>query len=184
MGKTYDLDLDTFEYEEDVELGTIQMEQVENSNKVIVELFPNNQSKESFENAEFSQVYDLFELAPCCLKAYDNINHPLPVGTTKEQRDEVNRAILRGVESMLETTLNLYDLRELPVYPVIETIRRNYLITEIMSFITYRATEPIDIEDIVALKTGHLANTLKLIDTINETDEVRTQHVIEYLKRK
>ena len=29
MGKTYDLDLNTFEYEEDVELGTIQMEQVE-----------------------------------------------------------------------------------------------------------------------------------------------------------
>ena len=50
---------------------------VSKQNKVIVELFPNNQSKESFESAEFSQVYDLFELAPCCLKAYDNINHDI-----------------------------------------------------------------------------------------------------------
>jgi hypothetical protein len=178
------LELDTFEYEEDLSIGTLQMEQVENGTKIIVELFPENQSKESFEDAEFSQVYDLLELAPCCIYAYENINHPVPEGTTEEQKEEVARAILRGVESMLETTLNLQDLKDLPVYPIIESLKRNHLISEIMYFVTYQATEPIDIEDFAGLSVGHLQNAYKLIDTINETDEERTQHLITYLKGK
>lgn len=179
-----DLELGTFEYEEDTSLGTIQMEQVENGTKIIVELFPENQSKESFESAEFSQVYDLLELAPCCKSGNYNINFPFPSGTTEEQKDEIGRVIIRGVESMLETTLNLRDLTEIPEYPILESLTRNHLITEIMYFVTYRATEPIDIEDFAGLPIGQLQNTWRLIDTINESDEERTKHVIQYLSTK
>ena len=118
-----DLELGTFEYEEDTSLGTIQIEQVENGTKIIVELFPENQSKESFESAEFSQVYDLLELAPCCKSGNYNINFPFPSGTTEEQKDEIGRVIIRGVESMLETVLNLRDLTEIPEYPILESLR-------------------------------------------------------------
>lgn len=176
------LELNTFEYEEDTSLGTIQIEQVENGTGIIVELFPENQSKESFESAEFSQVYNILELAPCCKSGNYNFNFPFPTGTTKEQKEEVGRAIIRGVESMLETTLNLSDLKDLPVYAIIESLRRNYLINEIMYFVTYQATEPIDIENFAGLSVEHLQNIYKLIDTINETNEERTEHTLTYLK--
>ena len=178
------LELGTFEYEEDTSIGTIQIEQVENGTGIIVELFPENQSKESFESAEFSQVYDILELAPCCKNGNYNFNFPFPTGTTEEQKEEVGRAIVRGVESMLETTLNLYDLKDLPVYPIIESLKRNHLINEIMYFVTYQATEPIDIEDFAGLPIGHLQNAYRLIDTINETNEERTQHLKLYVESK
>jgi hypothetical protein len=38
------LELNTFEYEEDTSIGTLQIEQVENGTGIIVELFPENQS--------------------------------------------------------------------------------------------------------------------------------------------
>ena len=176
------LELNTFEYEEDTSLGTIQIEQVENGTGIIVELFPENQSKESFESAEFSQIYNILELATCCKSGNYNFNFPFPTGTTKEQKEEVGRAILRGVESMLETTLNLCDLKDLPVYTIIESLRKNYLINEIMYFVTYQATESIDIEDFAGLSVEHLQNAYRLIDTINETNEERTEHLMIYLK--
>jgi hypothetical protein len=85
---------------------------------------------------------------------------------------------------MLETTLNLYDLKDLPVYPIIESLKRNYLINEIMYFVTYQATEPIDIEDFAGLSVGHLQNAYRLIDTINETNEERTKHLKLYVESK
>ena len=179
-----DLELDTFEYEEDTSIGTIQIEQVENGTKIIVELFPENQSKESFESAEFSKVYDIIDLAPCCIYGYDNLNFPYPVGTTEDQKGEVIRAILRGVESMLETMLNLRDFTEHPAYSTLEKIRRTYLETEISSFITYRATEEINADKLEGLKIGYLENAFRLIDTINETDEQRTEHLKVYLESK
>ena len=178
------LELDTFEYEEDTSIGTIQIEQVENGTGIIVELFPENQSKESFESAEFSQVYNILELAPCCIYGYDNLNFPYPTGTTEEEKGEVVRAILRGVESMLETILNLQDLKDLPVYPIIERIRKEYILGEIQSFIEYRATEPINTSILEKLEIGHLNNAFRLIDTINETDEERTKHLKLYVESK
>ena len=93
---------------------------------------------------------------------------------------------------MLETVLNLQDFKDtrvhtnnkdVPIYPILASLRGDYLIAEILSFIKYRATQDIDISK-VSDDIPVLENTFRLIDTINETDEVRTQHVIEYLKRK
>ena len=177
------LELNTFEYEEDTSLGTLQIEQVENGTKIIVELFPENQSKESFESAEFSQVYDILDLAPCCIYGYDNLNFPYPVGTTEDQKGEVIRAILRGVESMLETTLNLYDFEGQEIYPTLERIRKEYLLKEINSFLKYRAKEYTKIEITLSEETdiGKLENLFRIIDTINETDQTRTQNILKYM---
>lgn len=186
-----DLELDTFSYEEDTTNGTVQMEQVENGTKVIVEYFPTNQSKESFESAEFSQVYDLLELSIC--RSDNNINHPVPEGTTEEEKIEITKAILDGTDVMLETILNLEDFKDveiqstrgtIPIYPILKSLREDYLLNNIMYFITYRATEYIDIEDVAKYDTGTLENIFKLTDTINETDEQRTQNIKKYLASK
>ena len=185
MSNTYDLELGTFEYEEDISIGTVQIEQVENGTKIIVELFPNNQSKESFESAEFSKVYDILELAP--YSTFNLSQFPVPEGTTEEELDELSGAVHRGVDSMLETILNLQDFKnvqvhahgqDIPIYPILSSLRGDYLLSEILSFAKYRATEPIDIQK-ASETIGKLENTYRLIDTINETDEIRTKNILK-----
>jgi hypothetical protein len=182
------LELDTFEYEEDTSIGTIQIEQVENSTKIMVEFFPIDQSKESFESAEFCKVYDILELAP--YHDYNLRNFPLPEGTTEDQLNEVSLAIFNGVDNLLETILNIQDFKDVqvhvhgkdvPVYPVLEEMRKNYLLTNIMYFITYRATEYIDIEDVASQDVKGMETIFKITDTLNETDEQRTKNVLKYL---
>lgn len=184
------LELDTFQYEEDTSLGTLQIEQVENGTKIMVEFFPHNQSKESFENAEFSEVYDILELSPLALNTgvKGNFNKIYPTGITKEQEHEIDRAIVNGISSMLETILNLEDFRgvkintftkgEVAIYPTLETIRREYLLREVNSFLKYRAEEEPLPE---STSTETLENAFRIIDTINETDQTRTQNILKYL---
>ena len=175
------LELNTFEYEYDLAIGTLQIEQIENGTKIIVELFPENQSKESFESAEFSQVYDILDLAPLCSAVLYNISFPLPEGATKEQEKEINVAIVRGIRAMLETTLNWRDFKDHPSFAVMSGLRRNYVFGEIAYFITYRATEPIEIEEVKNLEMKDLENIFRIIDTINETDEERTENLLKYI---
>ena len=173
------LELDTFQYEEDTSLGTLQIEQVENGTKIMVEFFPHNQSKESFENAEFSEVYDILDLAPMTVKEFiGNFHQIYPKGTTHEQEKEINHALLEGVISLLETTRNLQDLKEHVSYPVICSLRRKYLLREVNSFLKYRAEEEPLPE---STSTKVLEDLFKIIDTINETDQTRTQNILKYL---
>ena len=174
------LELNTFEYEEDTSLGTLQIEQVENGTKIMVEFFPHNQSKESFENAEFSEVYDILELSPLALNTglKGNFNKIYPTGITKEQGQEIDKAISNGISSMLETILNLQDFKGTEIYPTLETIRREYLLREVNSFLKYRAEEEPLPEN---TSTGTLENAFRIIDTINETDQTRTQNILKYL---
>lgn len=164
------LELDTFDYEDNLEIGTLQIEQIENGTKIIIELFPNNQTKESFENAEFSKVYDILELA--LFHGY-NLDFPVPEGTTEDQLTELSMSVFNGVDLMLESTQNIKDFKnvtvhsqgvEVPIYPVLEKLRKNYLLKEINSYLKYRADEdPISEDtDIDTLETLYSA-----IDTIN-----------------
>lgn len=184
------LDLDTFEYEEEISIGTIQMEQIENGTKVAVELFPDNQSKESFEDAEFSKIYDLLELSIFRMQILTQF--PVPKGTTEEDIYKISRAVANGVTVMLESIMNLEDFkgtminindRNIPIYPILASLRGDYLFSKIMSFIGYRATEPIDIQK-VSDDMNSLEAVYRIIDTINETDEQRTQNVLNYLKKR
>ena len=103
------LELDTFEYEEDTSLGTLQIEQVENGTKIMVEFFPNNQSKESFENAEFSEVYDILELSPLALNMKDlfmlrmqhatnQLDNPMQIAAVKKDIARI-KTIIREKET-------------------------------------------------------------------------------------
>ena len=208
MGTTYNLELDTFEFETDVELGTLQIEQVENSNKIMVELFPNNQTKESFENAEFSAVFDILELAP----NMDNfIRFPVPETATDEQKWEISHAIHDGIYDMLETIRNIKDFEDVevnayglndktPIYSTLEVIRANYLMNELDSFFKYRTLTGIYTKRIRAGlyevthkssingrrydkigKIQMLEDMFKIIDTINEDDNKRTNNLLTYL---
>ena len=173
------LELDTFEYEEDTSIGTLQIEQVENGTKIMVEFFPCNQSKESFENAEFCEVYDIIELAPLTLKdLHANFYKIYPSGITHEQEFEINSAIMNGVVSLLETILNLNDFEYCSAYPILYKLRKHYLLDEVNSFLKYRAEkEPLSEDTDIKV----LEDLYRITDTINETDQTRTQNIIKYM---
>ena len=98
---------------------------------------------------------------------------------------------------MTESIVNIHDFKnvcvrdnrlekDVPVYPFLASLRTDYLLEEIRDFIEYQATEVID-EDIIEKISddiGALQNIFRLIDTMNETNEVRTKHVKEYLKAR
>ena len=175
------LELDTFEYEEDTSLGTLQIEQVENGTKIMVEFFPYNQSKESFENAEFCEVYDIIDLAPLTLKELmANFYKVYPKGITHEQEFEINSAIMNGVVSLLETILNLNDFENSIAYPILYKLRKHYLLNEVNSFLKYRANKKTLSED-TDIKI--LEDLYRITDTINETDETRTENIMKYLAK-
>lgn len=185
-----DLELDTFQVENDLNIGTLQIEQIENGTKVIVELFPENQSTESFESAEFSKVYDILELALCCFRTDCTINHPVPVGTTEADKQEISKAVCEGVSSMLETIRNLQDFKEekvtsyqgeISIYPILEKLRKEFLITEISSFIEYRTTESVELLEDTSVEV--LEEMYRAIDTINERDEERTKKLLAVKNR-
>ena len=207
MGTTYTLKLDTFEYEEDTSLGTIQMEQIEESNKIAVELFPNNQSKESFENAEFSQIYDIFELAPIVIGTgfKGEFSSITPTNATEEQKEEIHDAIRHGVGDMLETIINIYDFTdtkinsfygEIPLYPILKTIRENFILSQTNYFLQYRAETDLQIEPFgnsyrIFSKDGSTDKLLEFYqvetafnytDTLVDTDEKRMSNIKEYLE--
>ena len=181
------LELNTFEYEEDTELGTLQIEQVENGTKIMIEFFPNNQSKESFEKAEFSEVCDILELAPLTFSTgiRRNFSKIYPTGITQAQEYEIDNAIINGVSAMLETILNLQDFKgtkitsytkgEIEIYPILETLRKEFLIREITSFIQYRSTEAVELLENTKIEV--LEEMYRVIDTINETNETRTKNL-------
>lgn len=173
------LELNTFEYEEDTSTGTLQIEQVENGTKIMIEFFPHNQSKESFENAEFCEVFDIIELAPLTLKElHANFHKIYPSGTTQEQEFEINSAIMNGVVSLLETILNLKDFENCLAYPILYKLRKHYLLKEVNSFLKYRADEDILPQD-TDIKV--LEDLYRITDTINETDQTRTQNILKYM---
>lgn len=177
------LELDTFEYEDDLQIGTLHVEQIENSTKVIIELFPNNQSKESFENAEFSQVRDILELA--VKRGYNLGTFPMPDNATEDDLTELSMSVFGGVDILLETILNLQDFKgvkvnfegeEIEVYPILEKLRKEFLIKEITYFTQYRSTEAIKLLEDTGIEV--LEVMYKAINTINETDEERTKNLL------
>lgn len=123
------LELDTFQVEDDLNIGTLQIEQIENGTKVIVELFPENQSKESFESAEFSEVYDILELA---VKHGYNLDFPMPNNATEDDLTELSMSVFMAVGDMLGTIRNIQDFKdvkvnfhdeEIEIYPILEKLR-------------------------------------------------------------
>ena len=169
------LELDTFQYEDNLSIGTLQMEQIENGTKVIIELFPDNQSKESFENAEFSKVYDLLELVE---KHGYNLDFPMPDNATEDDLTELSMSVFLGVETLMETILNLQDFKEHKVYPILHDLHKNYLLQELNSFLTYRARMETLSED---TDITVLENLYRIINTINETDQTRTENIKKYI---
>ena len=179
-----DLELDTFEYEDNLQIGTLQIEQIENSTKVAIELFPNNQTKESFEEAEFCKIYDILELG--VKHGYNLKDFPMPDNATEDDLTELSMSVFGGVDLMLETIRNLQDFKEvkvnfngeeIEVYPILEKLRKEFLTTEITSFIQYRSTEAVELLEDTKLEV--LEEMFKAIDTINERDEVRTKRLKE-----
>lgn len=177
-----DLELDTFQVEDDLNIGTLQIEQIENGTKVVVELFPENQSTESFESAEFSKVYDILELG---VKHGYNLNFPMPDNATEDDLTELSMSVFGSVRDMLSTIRNLQDFKgvkvnfhdeEIEVYPILEKLRKEFLITEISSFVKYRTTESVELLENTNVEV--LEEMFKAIDTINETDEVRTKRLL------
>ena len=118
----------------ETELGIIDIWQIEGGELFTVEIFPNNQSEESFEKGEFTNVWNALEVA--VNMDFVKFTHR-PKEWTWEQTCEMEQNAVTLIFEMLSTIQNLEDLKEvkirvvgnaseIPIYEDVKVIRNKY----------------------------------------------------------
>ena len=105
-------------------LGVIDICQVEDSTTFVVEIFPENQSKESFEDAEFSNKWDIISdevLNPDFVR----LRH-VPREWSWEQVCDMEQLAVTCLYEMLSTIKNLDSFRGTSIYEDLKVIRNKY----------------------------------------------------------
>ena len=117
----------------ETELGTIDIEQVEDGIQFIVEIFPTGQTNDSFQNAEFCNVWNALE---CAVNPDFTYLYNIPENWTHKQRCEVECEVTTTILNMLGSIQNLEDFREvtifekgieIPVYDSLKVLNNNYV---------------------------------------------------------
>lgn len=93
----------------ETELGIIDIWQIEGAELLTVEIFPLNQSDKSFENGEFTNVWNALEVA--VNMDFAKFTHR-PKEWNWEQTREMEQNAVTLIFEMLSTIQNLEDLRE------------------------------------------------------------------------
>jgi hypothetical protein len=129
MSKQYLMGCDYVDLESPV--GTVVISQIEDSHLVSVEVFPENQSKESFEDAEFNNIVDIREVAVDS-DFFHLRNMPK---CDWETEHKVRDVVIFGIRKMIATIQNMEDLRDemyidgslkIPVYESYRVIREMF----------------------------------------------------------
>ena len=124
-----ELKLNTDQVQVETGLGTIDIWQVEGSEIFTIEIFPPNQSEESFEKAEFTNVWSVLETA--CNMDFVKFTHR-PKEWTWEQVCDMEQLAVTAIFEMLSTIQNLEDFKDTklkdgtPVYESLKVIRNKY----------------------------------------------------------
>ena len=126
---TVKLNLTTDHTQMDTELGVIDIWQIEGGELFTVEIFTPNQSKESFESGEFTNVWNALEVA-VNMDFVKFIRSPKE--WTWEQTCEMEQNAVTLIFEMLSTIQNLEELKEVKlkdgteVYESVKVIRNKY----------------------------------------------------------
>lgn len=89
-------------------VGEVVISQIEDSHLVSVEIFPENQSKESFENAEFCNILDMREVAVD--SDFFQINNTPKCNW--EEYHELRNVVTFGIRKMIASIQNMLDLQD------------------------------------------------------------------------
>lgn len=114
----------------ETELGVIDIWQIEGGELFTVEIFPNNQSEESFEKGEFTNVWNALEVA--VNMDFVKFTHRPKEWNWKQVCDMEQNAVTLIFSEMLSTIQNLEDLKEVKlkdgteVYDSLKVIRNKY----------------------------------------------------------
>ena len=120
------LNLTTDHAQTETELGVIDIWQIEGAELLTVEIFPPNQSDKSFENGEFTNIWNALEAA--ANMDFMKFTHR-PKEWNLEQTYEMEQNAVTLVFEMLSTVQNLEDLKEVKlkdgteVYESVKAIR-------------------------------------------------------------
>lgn len=123
------LNLTTDHAQMETELGVIDIWQIEGAELLTVEIFPPNQPDESFENGEFTNIWNALEVA-INMDFVKFTHRPKEWNWEQTCKMEQNAATL--IFEMLSTIQNLEDLKEVKlkhgteVYESIKAIRNKY----------------------------------------------------------
>ena len=113
----------------ETELGVIDIWQIEGGELFTVEIFPPSQSEESFEKGEFTNVWNVLDVA--VNMDFVKFTHR-PQNWTWEQVCEMEQNAVTLIFELLSTIQNLEDLKEVklsdgtPVYESLKVIRNKY----------------------------------------------------------
>lgn len=105
------------------ELGLIDINQIEDGANFSVEIFPPNQSKESFENAEFNNIFNIIDI---CVDMDFQYFKYTPDHWTWEQKCAMLDKVLQGMYSLVATITNIEDFRGEEYYTSLWAIRNKY----------------------------------------------------------
>ena len=123
------LNLTTDHAQMETELGVIDIWQIEGAELLTVEIFPPNQPDESFENGEFTNIWNALEVA--VNMDFVKFTHR-PKEWNWEQTCEMEQNAVTLIFEMLSTIQNLEDLKEVKlkdgteVYESVKVIRNKY----------------------------------------------------------
>ena len=108
----------------ETELGVIDINQVEDGTYFTVEIFPPNQSKESFEDAEFNNIWDITSEDSLNMD-FMQLKHTPNEWNWEQLCDMTDKAVC-GLFSMLSTIQNLDEWKKSPLYEELRVIRNKY----------------------------------------------------------
>ena len=108
----------------ETELGVIDINQIEDGTYFSVEIFPPNQSKDSFEDAEFNNIWDITDEDGLNMD-FMQLKHTPNEWNWTQLCDMTDKAIC-GLFSMLSTIQNIDELKKSPIYENLLVIRNKY----------------------------------------------------------
>ena len=96
----------------ETKLGVIDIRQIEGGELFTVEFFPNNQSSESFEAGEFTDVWNALEV----VTDVDGVHFKhLPNELSEEEKKFIEEETLIAFLELISTIENLGDLKEVTI---------------------------------------------------------------------
>lgn len=109
----------------ETELGVIDINQIEDSTCFSIEIFPPNQDKDSFENAEFNNIVDINREEDSLNPDFFNLVHH-PRNWTWEQKCEMNFKAHDGLMELLKTCTNLGEQRDTKFFGILILYNNNF----------------------------------------------------------
>ena len=107
----------------DTELGIIDINQIENSTIFSIEIFPFDQSNESFESAEFNNFHNIADEDGLNPDFFSLPYHPS--NWTWEQRCDVEQSAIQGIYELIKTVKNVDDLKDMSSVGVIYVLLKD-----------------------------------------------------------